>query len=338
METRPLGNTGEKVSVIGLGSGFLNQHSYTDGVDTVKRALDLGVSYFDTSPLYGQGTSQAIFGEALQDRSEPFVLATKLGHFSQPASFRAPAALSAQLDDNLRLLRREHIDVLQVHEADWRAWWSEDDRPPGSGALSNPGWRRGHLDPNAGYLLPDHEYDFASAPIMQYLRDARRQGRCRYIGITGNTADNVARVLRDVDVDTVLIAFNYDLIWRRTRTHALPLARESGSAMLLAAVLHNTHLPGNHPEWEQSPPQWMSKTMKARLDTLSKLQRESGMSLVELTIRFLLADKSVSTILVGASQPSEIEASVAAARAGKLPPDLHDALEQLGVEEPQPFF
>ena len=235
------------------------------------------------------------------------------------ASFRTPAALSAQLDGNLRLLRREHVDVLQVHEADWRAWWSDE-------------------TPHTGYLRPDREYDFANAPVMQYLREAQEQGRCRFVGITGNIADDVARVLRDVDVDAVLVAFNYDLIWRRTRTHALPLARERGAALLPAAVFQNVRLAEVHPKWLESPPNWMNAEVQARFARLYELQREYGLALVELTIRFLLAEQAMSTILVGAARPSEIEISVAAAQAGALPADLHQAVEELGLEEPQPFI
>ena len=53
LETRPYGKTGEQVSVLGLGGGSLAKHSHDEGVATVRRALELGISYFDTSPLYG---------------------------------------------------------------------------------------------------------------------------------------------------------------------------------------------------------------------------------------------------------------------------------------------
>ena len=319
MEKRPFGNTGEQVSVIGLGSGFLNYHSYDDGLATVRRALELGVDYFDTSPLYGHGASQAIFGEALQGRPEPYMLATKLGHFSRLASFRTPAALSAQLDGNLRLLRREHVDLLQVHEADWRAWWSDE-------------------TPHTGYLRPEREYGFANAPVMQYLREAQEQGRCRFVGITGNHANKVARVLSAVKVDTVLSAFNFNLIWRGARTQALPVAREKGTAIVLAAVLQNAQLAEVHRDWLESPPDWMNDDVRDRFARLYDIQHVCGLTLVELAIRFILAEPGVSTILVGAARPIEIEQSVAAAEAGVLPPDIHQALEEIGLEQSHPFI
>ena len=71
--------------------------------------------------------------------------------------------------------------------------------------------------------------------------------------------------------------------------------------------------------------------MPDALESLYAVQRESGLSLVELTIRYLLADPDFSTILVGAAKRSEIEESVAAAEKGPLPADLHQTLEALGV-------
>jgi aryl-alcohol dehydrogenase-like predicted oxidoreductase len=71
--------------------------------------------------------------------------------------------------------------------------------------------------------------------------------------------------------------------------------------------------------------------MQDRLAKLYALQKESGLSLVELGVRYLVADPDISTISVGAGSPMEIEEIVTAALAGPLPPDLHEALEKLGL-------
>ena len=139
---------------------------------------ELGVRYFDTAPLYGRGLSQAILGEALQDRTEEYLLATKVGRFRTPEHFRSVDAIRAQLDENLRLLRRSEVDVLQMHEADWHAWWSD---------APHEGGRE---------VQRDTDYDFANAPVMRLLRETVVQGRCRAIGVTGNSAADTAHVLR----------------------------------------------------------------------------------------------------------------------------------------------
>ena len=292
LETRSYGQTGDKVSVIGLGGTSLSKHSFNDGVATVHRALELGVTYFDTSPAYGRGMNQAILGHALEGRPEAYLVATKL-NMRTPARFRSYDAMRAQLDENLTLLRRDGVDTLQVHESDHQTWWT--DTPPDD--------RRKPLDP---------DYDFAGAPVMKVLRDAKAEGLCRFTGVTGNTADGVGLALANVDVDVCLTAFNYDILRRRSRRELIPLAKAKNANVLLGAVIR---LPRDMPE---------------QLERLRAVAQESGISVLELTLRYLLADRDVTAILVGASTPAEIEESVGAAEKGPLPSDLQETLEEMG--------
>ena len=178
LETHPYGKTGEEVTVVGLGGGGLYKHSFAEGVATVRRALELGVTYFDTSPEYGGGMSHAILRDALDGRSEKYLLATKMS-IGAPSRARSHDALRAQLDETLRLLARDAVDTLQVHHVDKHSWWT--DTPPRQSDVP--------LDP---------DYDFAGAPVMEVLRDAKVEGLCRFIGITQNSFEGVARVLRNV--------------------------------------------------------------------------------------------------------------------------------------------
>ncbi len=102
LERRPYGRTGEQVTVIGLGGAYLDKHSLSDGIATVRRAIELGVNYFDTAPAYGRGASQVIVGSSLEGCTEPYLLATKLGYLATPKDFRSPDALRAQLWDKMR--------------------------------------------------------------------------------------------------------------------------------------------------------------------------------------------------------------------------------------------
>ena len=311
LEQRPYGSAGEKVTVVGLGGAPLGARSFADGVATVHCALELGINYFDTAPLYSSGQSQAIYGEALAGRSEDYMLATKVGHLARPARFRSPDALRAQLEENLRLLRRDSVDVLQVHESDQHCWWSDDGQ--------------------RGQVQAGREYDFAGAPVMEVLREARDEGRCRFIGITGNSADHVAQVLRHVEVDTCLYAFCYHLFGHGARKEALPLAREKGVAIILGGILRGAHLPEAHPDLLHAAPEWLTPELRDRFEKLYAVQRDCGLSLVALAIRFLLAEKDMTTMLIGATTPAEIKECVEAALQGPLPSDLHQAVEQIGA-------
>src|SRR3954463_9005736 len=124
----PFGNTGEKVPALAMGCGFpIGYVDVETSIATIRRAFDLGLRYFDTSPLYRGGESQAILGEALAGEKREHFVATKIGHFKDAHSFRSIAAMESQMRENLRLLRRDSVDLLQIHEADWDAWWH--DRP-----------------------------------------------------------------------------------------------------------------------------------------------------------------------------------------------------------------
>jgi aryl-alcohol dehydrogenase-like predicted oxidoreductase len=311
VEDREFGSTGLKVTALGLGGAPLSESCFADGVATIRHAIDAGLTYFDTSPLYGQGMSQAIYGTALSAQDTGFLFATKLGHFRDPRLYRSPDALRAQLHENLRLLRRERVDLLQIHEADFHSWWSDD----GQG----------------GRLQDGVDYDFDGAPVVEILREARDRGQCRFIGISGNTAGDMARVLQALDVDTCLMAFNYDLIWRGAREKVIPLARQKGAALILGAILQYGRFTQVRADWLASPPDWMTEDVRERFVRLYDLQAESGLSLVELTVRFLLAEPAFATMLIGAATPVQLEESVAAARRGQLPADLHTRIEALGL-------
>lgn len=116
-----------------------------------------------------------------------------------------------------------------------------------------------------------------------------------------------------MDVDVCLTAFNYNALRRGARREILPLARARNVSVVLGGVVR------------------IGREMEAHMDGLRAVQREAGLSHVEITIRYLLADHHVTTILVGAANPAEIEESVASAEKGPLPPDVHQALEDLGI-------
>ena len=312
LPTRPYGDTGERVSAIGLGGAFSRMPTpaaFTAAVATIERAVELGVTYFDTSPMYARGASQVAFGLALEQVDTPVMIATKLGYFAEPAGFRSVEALQAQLHENLRMLRRPAVDTLQLHESDMWMWWRD-----GSGPV--------------GRIDPDEPLDLDAAPAIDVLRRARDEGLCRFIGITGNGAAPIGRLTRDLDVDTNLIAFNYSLVGQDARSLVLPHARRRGNALMVGGIFARLMQLG--PDWQANPPDWLDLVTARRWQSVSKLRSESGLSLATLTIRYLLADDWISCILVGASNPAEIEEAVAAAEDGPLPGELHEAIEAAG--------
>ena len=166
---------------------------------------------------------------------------------------------------------------------------------------------------------------------MQVLHEALVDGLCRFIGVTGNTFNDLAVVLRHADIDTCLPAFNYDILRRGARSEVFPVAMAKEVAVVLGGIFHNGREADVDREWLTSRPSWMTPELRDRMERLYSIERESGLSHVELTIRYLIADRDIATILVGAARPAEIEESVMAAEKGPLPADLHATLEDLGL-------
>ena len=309
---RQFGRSSSHTTALGLGGAVLDRSSRDDGIATVRRAVELGIRYFDTSPGYCRNDSQLMMGEGLAGAPDDIMLATKLGYFDTQADYRSEDALKRQIEDNLRRLRRDSVDVLQVHEANWESWWSD-------GASS-----RGQQ------ITDDEQYQFADAPVIRVLRWARDQGLCRYIGITGNVARQISRVLAAVDVDTFLVAYSYDLIVRSAEIEAFPLAREKGVALILGAIFSGGRLVRAHDEWITDPPEWMTPDLQERFARLYRIQEDARIPLVEMAVRFALSQSDTSVVLVGCATPAEIEQSVDAASAGNLPDDVQRRIVALG--------
>lgn len=308
---RDFGPDGLRTTGLGQGGAVIDRSSAADGVATVRAALDAGIRYFDTSPGYCDNESQTIFGQGLRGAGDDVVVATKVGYFEDPMDFRRPDAIARQIEDNLQRLGRDRVDLLQVHEANWSAWWKD-----GGGRTR---------------ISAAESYDFAGAPVFEALRRAKERGLCRYIGITGNVASEMSRVLRNVDPDTFLMAYNYDLVLRTAEAEAIPLAVEKKAVVILGAIFYAGRLVAPHPEWLESPPEWMDAELQARFRELYAIQRDSGLSLVELSVRFALAQPDASVVLVGTKTPAETMESVRAAEAGALPADLQRRIEALGL-------
>ena len=309
MKRRTLGRTGIEVSELGFGALFASAlgPGFDQSRAAVRRAVELGVNFFDTAPAYAD--SEAVLGRILREVDAPLVLSTKLGGRPQPFDPRNPGQLKESVKESLRLLGREVIDVLFIHEAD---------RP-----LQYPWW----TDPEA-----------ALGPVVDVLDDLKRQGVIRFTGLGGTTATEMAHFLHSDRFDVVLTAFNYSALFREAEQEVLPVARAQNLGVVLGSVLHQGALGRRYDEVVRAKPAWLAAARQKQLLAFYRFLDELGMPIVELGLRFALSNRQVGTVLVGPKTAAQVEESVAAAAKGPLSADVLARLDKLAAMVPfRPF-
>ncbi len=186
MEYSILGRTGLRVSRAGFGGGGIGQvwgaTTEAEAIRSVHRALELGITFFDVAPAYGDGKAEAALGKALQGRSEPVVIATKVRLRADEMDDVA-GAVRRSVDASLARLRRDSVDVLHVHNR-----FTE---------------RRGEArDSITG--------DDVLGPALEAYKEIQREGKTRYIGLSAmdHHVPTMHRLINSGEWDTVLAYYN----------------------------------------------------------------------------------------------------------------------------------
>lgn len=309
MRKRLLGRTGLEVSELAIGGLFTS--SLGPGLEAsraaVRRAVELGVNYFDTAPAYAN--SEEVLGPILADIHVPVIVSTKLGGRPQPFDPRDPKHLLGSVEESLRLLERETIDMLFIHEPDRPLqydWWS----------------------------APEEVY----GPVLDVLDELKKKGLVRFTGLAGTTVTEMSHLVRSNRFDVVLTAFNYSVLFREAAHEVLPAAKEREMGIVLGSVLQQGALGRRYDEVVQAKPAWLSKGRREQFLALYRLLDELGMPIVELCLRFALSNPDIGTVLIGAKTSAQVEQSVAAVEKGPLPPDLLARLDDIAAMVPlRPF-
>jgi aryl-alcohol dehydrogenase-like predicted oxidoreductase len=193
---RPLGRTGVEVSILGLGGSHLGDvRDPEEAVRIVHEAIDAGVNFFDNAWEYHDGRSEEVLGRALQGRRDAVFLMTKVCTHGR----KADVAMN-QLDDSLRRLRTDHLDLWQVHECIY-------DNDP--------------------------DLHFAAGGVIEALTKAKEQGKVRFVGFTGHKDPSIhlAMLRHRCPFDTVQMPLNcFDATFRSFETNVVPEAVRRGIA------------------------------------------------------------------------------------------------------------
>ena len=320
---RVLGKTGLSVSVMGLGTCFMAQLGQDGVAACVRHGMERGVNYFDTAADYGKGGDEILLGQALKAIRNEVILATKVGYTPDPRDHRSADGIMRQFEDSLTRLQTDHVDIIQVHEADFLKWWT--DRP----MTAEEG-----LD-HMGALIRDNEaYDFADAPVVTFLRRAKESGKARFVGLTAKDARRTARILEAIDVDTVMTAHQFNPILRNAQKFLFPITQQKGIGVVGGAVLMKGWLAVEQNTWRTQRPSWMDEPFHHAYFRFVEISRENGIPMAELTIRWVLEEERQASLVFGFGSREVIDQNLDAALKGPLPPDLKQAVDAIGLIHP----
>lgn len=322
MERRVLGRTGLRVSVLGFGcgavGGLMVRGTPAEQERAVARALDLGVNFLDTAPMYGNGRSERNVGRVLKRLRPDAIVATKV-LLAGAERARIADAVAASLEASLRRLGRDSVDLLQLHNP----------------MRSDPG----------GDALPVETVLEEVVPALDRLR---RQGKVRFCGITAfGETPALQRAIDARAFGTAQVVYNllnpsagaalppgfpaqdFGRLLERTRAAAVGVVAIrvlAGGALSGSETRHPLGLPAVEPM--ASGADYAEDVQRAR--RLDPLVREGHAgSLVEAALRFAIANDAVATALVGLSSLEQLELAASAAEKGPLPPAALDRVAAL---------
>lgn len=310
METRNLGGSGLRVSAVGLGCNNFGQRSDLEtSRKIIHKAIDLGITLFDTADIYaGRGGSETVLGQVLGDRRKDIVLATKYAKSMADDGTKQGASrryIMQAVEDSLRRLKTDYIDLYQQHDFDG--------------------------------LTPIDE-------TLRALDDLIRQGKVRYIGCSNFPAWRVAEaqlIARSINTPAfVSCQDEYSLLVRDIEKDLLPAAKAYNLGLLPFFPLANGLLVGKYKRGEKPPAdsrlgkvdslreRYMSDRNLDVVDKLGVFAKQHGKTLLELAFSWLAAQPQVSSVIAGASGPEQIEQNVKAI-AWKLAPENMATIDEI---------
>lgn len=311
MEQRRLGRTGIMVSVLGYGCGAIGglmvKGEAAEQDRAIGRAIDQGITYFDTAAAYGDGVSETNLGRALRTLNAKVTLGTKVRIRGGQRS-DIGGAIIASVEESLRRLGRDSVDILHLHEP-----ITHEGTPPAF---------------TADAILQD------AVPVLQRLRD---QGKFRHYGITGlGDASEIGRTLRQGGFSTAQMPYN---ILNPSGLAPLPVgsrmpdlggciddAAAADVGVMAIRILAGGALSGSEARSPLGVPSVApiasgasyAADVAAARRLLPVVQAGHVADLVELALRYAAMPREIPTVLVGTSSIAELDHAVAAINRGPL--------------------
>jgi aryl-alcohol dehydrogenase-like predicted oxidoreductase len=291
MKYRNLGKTGVKVSELCLGTMIYGQQvSEAASIKIIKKAVDSGINFIDTADVYVNGVSEEIVGKAIEGMRDEIVLATKVRNVMGPGPNDVGLSrkhIMQAVDASLKRLGTDYIDLYQVH----------------------------HVDP--------------STPLKETLvalNDLVGMGKVHYIGCSNFPAWVLEKALRISELDGleafVCVQPRYNIVDRDIERELLPLCAEEGIGVIPYSPLAGGFLTGKYRLGKPAPdgtrgqlrPEWMSRTITPRnqaiLEELEKICGETGLTMSQLSLAWMMANPVITAPIIGASSLEQLDMNI----------------------------
>ena len=299
MEIRNLGKSGLKISAIAYGNWLTHGSQVEEDAATacVRRALDEGITTFDTADVYANTAAESVLGRALKgERREGLEIFTKVYWPTGPGKHNdhglSRKHIMESIDGSLTRLGTDYVDLYQAHRYD-------DETP--------------------------------LEETMEAFADVVRQGKALYIGVSEWRAEDIRRahaLARELKISLVSSQPQYSMLWRVIEAEVVPTCRELGIGQIVwspiaQGVLTGKYLPG------QAPPagsratdekgganmigRWLADDVLERVQLLKPIAEQAGLTMAQLAVAWVLQNDNVSAAIIGASRPEQVTDNVKAA-------------------------
>ena len=294
-------------------AGLFKSVDISESDELIHTALDNGMNYFDTAPLYGHGLAEERLGRILSNVTKPFVLQTKVGRVLnwvekadpvpwfpdadphiQPVFDYSADGIKRSLDESLKRLGVDHIDIALMHDAE------------------------NHITEAINIAYP-------------VLADLKRQGIIKAIGIGINFCDVAIEIMKNVDLDIVLLAGRYTLLDQSAQNKLLPYALERRVDITIGGVFNSGVLADPKPgaTFEYLP---ASDEIIKKAQEIGAFLKNLGIPLTAAALQFPLRHPAVTSVLTGSRNSKELLANAADFDL-ELPEDIWNQLENAGLIE-----
>ena len=316
MEYAQLGRTGLTVSRAGFGGGGIGQvwgpTNEQEAIASVHRALELGITFFDVAPAYGDGKAEEALGKALARRSEPVAVATKVRLQADEMNDVA-GAVRRSVDTSLRRLRRDSVDVLHVHN---------------------------RFTATRGDVANSLSADDVLGPVLDAYREVQQAGKTRFIGLSAmdHHVPTMRRILDSGEYDTVLAYYN---LLNRTAQEPPPAGAtlfDNGQIIPLAKshdmgiIGIRSHAAGALTDGLDRPPRPGDALMEKDLASAAKLDFLLDgpiRTLSQAAMVYCLMNRDIHTTVPGVKNVAEAEETAGCVDLPPIPPEHLARLQTL---------